>query len=322
MSKSPETKDHKKLKRTVVQILKNADFEIVDSEINIDIYGNGKTGFSIDVCGIHKETLLVFQCKDRHQINAINAELDSTNDRVRKVLKGKSKILKSDAGSLSDERLRKISSIKCCYAFTDKLSNKDTKENIETAGFVFWNYKAVKYYQRISEILKGLTKNEILKEFDMAFISKTIYRENAVEIKQGDNNLYLLGMHPGLLLKIAYVYRRAGNKSEAYQRIITKDRIQSISKFFNESDNLLLPNPVIIVFDAESDIQNKIKYVRNQLHFPISLCSAWIIDGQHRIYGFKDHPKYKSWTPDDDDDFKIPVVVFKELAVLDQNKTF
>ena len=322
MSKSSESKGHKKLKKTIVKILENADFDFVDSEVNIDIDDDGKTEFSIDVCGVHKETLLVFQCKDREKINDIKKELNSTNDYITKVLAGKFKVLESDAGRLSDTSLQNISDVQCCYAFTNKLSNKDTEENIKTAKFVFWDDKAVKYYQRVSEILKGLTKNEILKEFGVTFTSKTIYHENAVEIKQEDNHMYLLGMHPGLLLKIAYVYRRAGNKPGAYQRIITKDRIQSISKFFNESDNLLLPNPVIIVFDEDPDIQNGIEYKENQLHFPTSLCSAWIIDGQHRIYGFKDHPKYKNWIPDDDDGFKIPVVVFKELSTLDQNKTF
>lgn len=322
MNFEAETKGHKKLKKTISKILKDSNFDLVDTKVNIDIDEDGKTEFSIDVCGISKKTLFVFQCKDREKITDIKKELNSTKQYIKKVLEKKFNVLESDTGNISNNVLKTISDIKCCYAFTDKLSNKDTAKNVTTAKFIFWDYKAVKYYERVSQILKGITKNEIFKEFGIKISSKTIYHESAVEIKQENNKMYLLGIHPGLLLKIAYVYRRTGNKPGAYQRIINKDRIQSISNFFNNSKNLMLPNPVIIVFDEDDDVQKNIKYKNNEFYFPISYCSAWIIDGQHRIYGFKDHPKYKDWIPDEDDDFKIPVVVFMEMSKIEQNKTF
>ncbi len=71
------------------------------------------------------------------------------------------------------------------------------------------------------------------------------------------------------------------------------------------------------------ETQKKIHYEDGTLQFPITYCSAWIIDGQHRIYGFKDHPKYKNWDGEnEDDDFKIPVVAFIKLKEVEQNKTF
>ncbi|MCH9659099.1 DGQHR domain-containing protein [archaeon] len=322
MNFEAETKGHKKLKNTISKILQESDFDLVDTEVDIDIDEDGKTEFSIDVCALHKKTLFVFQCKDRDKITDIKKELNSTKLYIKKILEKKFNVLESDTGNISNDVLKTITDIKCCYAFTNKLSNKDTAKNVSTAKFIFWDHKAIKYYQRVSQILKGLTKNEILKEFGIKITSKTDYHEKAVEIKQENNKMYLLGIHPGLLLKIAYVYRRTGNKPDAYQRIITKDRIQSISNFFNSSKNLMLPNPVIIVFDEDTDIQENIKYEEGELHFPTSYCSAWIIDGQHRIYGFKDHPKYKDWIPDEDDDFKIPVVVFMEMSKIQQNKTF
>ena len=310
------------LKRTVKKILENADFQLVDTEVNIDIDDDGNSEFSIDVCALEKDTLFVFQCKDVGTLSSPKKEMNSTKEYIRKVLSGEFKVLESDTGNISDEILNKITEIKCCYVFTKQLSNKKMKDNVETAEFLFWNDQTVKYYRRISGILRHLTKNEILKEFNIEFSTRDTHEENAVQIKQEDNVMYLVGMHPGLLLKIAYVYRRTGKKPDAYQRIITKDRIDNISKFFNESENLLLPNPVIIVFDEDQTVQDKIKYKKGVLQFPVKYCSAWIIDGQHRIYGFKDHPKYKDWKPGEEDDFKIPVVVFDTLPFIEQNKTF
>ena len=319
---STESSGHKTLKRAIKRILENSNFRLIDTEVNIDIDSDGLTEFSIDVCAIERKTLLVFQCKDTKTIPNIKKEINALKEYRRKVLLKKFTVLQSDSTVITDEALNKITTVEVCYAFTSKLTNSSMRKNVESEQLVFWDNRTIKYYSRISKILKHLTKNEILREFNVEFSNRHTYEENAIQIKQKNNSMYLLGMHPGLLLKIAYVYRRTGNNADAYQRIITKDRIESISKFFNQSEDLLLPNPVIIVFDEDSAVQSKIKYQENKLTLPITYCSAWIIDGQHRIYGFKDHPQYKDWDPDNNDDFKIPVVVFTRLEHIKQNKTF
>lgn len=319
-----EDKGHLKLKNTIKNILENCSFEKVDVEVDIDLDDDGKIEFSIDACAIENSTLFVFQCKDTENLNDAKKELESTTSYMKKILSQKFNILKSS--NIKNADLLKISDIKCCYAFTTKLDNKDTEKYVKGVGFQFWDHRTVKYYQRMSDILKELTKNEILREFGLAFSKKGSWEENAVIIKQGENNtMYLLGMHPGLLLKIAYVYRRDSNKSSAYQRLINKERLSNISKFFLSENDLLLANPVIIVFDQDDEeVQNRVKFDNGVLRFPVAYCSAWIIDGQHRIFGFKDHQKYKNWTIEtaDSTDFKIPVVAFKKLPNLEQNKTF
>lgn len=322
---SSEDKGHLKLKNTIKTILENCGFDKVDTEINIDVDSDGKTEFSIDACAIYKDTLFVFQCKNRVSLSDIKKELTAASAYMQAVVDKKGKILDTTK-IITNADLNQINNVKCCYAFTDKLSNEDTEKHVKHAGYLFWDSKTVKYYKRISDILKNLSKNEILKEFGVSFIKKPIWEEEALEIKQGKNVMYFLGMHPGLLLKIAYVYRRNSEKPSAYQRLINKDRLINIARFFTSSPNLLLANPVIIVFDKDPEIQKRITYSSKDkiLRFPVSYCSAWIIDGQHRIYGFKDHPNYKNWDGDDDTDnnFKIPVVAFQKLDELDQNKTF
>ena len=312
---------HKALKKTLKKILENADFELVDTEVNIDTDDDGETEFSIDVCALHKKTLFVFQCKDINTMSSPKKEFGATQRYINEVLAKKFKVISSDNGYISDSVLNKITGIKCCYAFTKKLTNKNMEKNVTTAKFIFWDDKTVRYYKRVSEILKHITKHEILKEFGINSSPRQTFEEDAVKIDQEGNSFYLLGMHPGLLLKIAYVYRRTSNKPQAYQRMISKDRIDSISKFFNSKKEILLPNPVIIVFDKDKSVQDKIKFKSNKLTFPTSYCSAWIIDGQHRIFGFKEHMNYKEWDSDDDD-FKIPVVAFTKLSFIKQNKAF
>ncbi len=319
--------DHQKLQNAISKILKNCSFEKVDLEVDVDTDFDTKIELSIDVCAIDKKTLFVFQCKDVKEIPHVKDKISSTKQYFRRILSKQFEVRQSSKKIIKTEDLKKIKEIKCCYVFTKKLSNEDTEKEIIKSHFNFWNYRTVRYYSKVSAILKELTKNEIFREFDIKFPKKKTFEESAIQIQQEDNpTMYLLGMHPGLLLKIAYVYRRSGTKSDAYQRLINKERLESISKYFAETKNLLLPNCVIIVFDKDRQIQSKVRYLKGKkvLRFPVSYCSAWIIDGQHRIYGFKDHPDYKDWTGDEhlEEEFKIPVVAFKDLPEIEQNKSF
>ena len=319
---SSETPGHRRLKKSIKKILENADFKFIDTEVQIDMHGNGETELSIDVCALDGDVLFIFECKDTAGFSEPKKNIAAKMYRIEQIYQKKFKVLYSDEGQISYKTLCKVSQIKLCYVFSDKLVSKNTKEQIENEGCFFWDANTVKYFSRVSQVLNELTKNEIMKEFNVKFIGKNIRKENAVEIKQGNNIMYLLGMHPKILLTIAYIYRRTGGKPNAYQRIITKERIENISNFFQESRNILLPNPVIIVFDNEQEIQEELKYEKGQLKFPIQYCSAWIIDGQHRIYGFKNHPKYRKWPQINSDDFRIPVVAFKQLSLPAQSKTF
>jgi DGQHR domain-containing protein len=122
---------------------------------------------------------------------------------------------------------------------------------------------------------------------------------------------------------MGYVLRRTSNKPHAYQRAINKERILNIKDFFSLG-RVLLPNSIIIAFDHDPLIQNKINYNKasSLLTFSPKFCSAWIIDGQHRVYGFAGSKYDKKNINDGDDNFKLPVVAFKSLNELLQNKTF
>ena len=179
-----ESSGHKRLKNTVKRILENAGFGSVDTEIDIDVDGDNGIEFSIDVCALEKNTLLVFQCKDVEKMPALKKELNATEQYIQKILSKQFKILASDTNKISDTILSQITEIKCCYVFTNKLTNIEIKASLKKVGFVFWDSNTVKYYNRVSQILKHLTKNEILKEFDFRFTDKNVYKEGAIKIDQ------------------------------------------------------------------------------------------------------------------------------------------
>lgn len=105
-----------------------------------------------------------------------------------------------------------------------------------------------------------------------------------------------------------------------YQRLIKKSRLKSVEDFI-ENDNGYFPNSIVISIDAkncqfdhaDTQVKSTISDV-GILHLPKKYKSAFIIDGQHRLYGYS-NTSYK-------DKNTIPVVAFVNLSREEQVKLF
>jgi len=330
-----ETKEHKKLKNKLKKIMERCGF-LTDKEVHLNI--NGKKDInekyeddrSIDVLVKFdykgKNCMLFFECKDVEKVHNIKKELSAWENDIRKILQKKNEInvISSTDKKINNKDFEQLDNIKLCFVFTKKLEEKiyiNYQKIISQYSFVIWDYNAFRYYDKISSILEEWTKYEIFREFDFFFETTTTHKEKTVKIKQFKfPEMYMLGLHPGLLLKICYVLRRTSNKPQAYQRMLNQERMKQISEFLS-SNQILLPNAIIIAFDNEEKIQKEIEYDGTHLKFPIVYCSAWIIDGQHRVFGFL-KTKYKDWQIEKNEEFQLPVVAFKKLDEIMQNRTF
>ncbi|MHC4662050.1 MAG: DGQHR domain-containing protein [Planctomycetota bacterium] len=124
----------------------------------------------------------------------------------------------------------------------------------------------------------------------------------AIKSKMGKITYYLFSMQPEHLLKIAFVNTRAGNCSfidleKSYQRMINKGRIKKIRAyvenggFFPGSIILNFTRP-LVKYEEIGSAKTKKDLPKNaqpcMITLPPYYGSAWIIDGQHRIYGYAD----------------------------------
>ena len=106
-----------------------------------------------------------------------------------------------------------------------------------------------------------------------------------------------------------------------YQRIIKKKRLNEVREFINNGG--YFPNSIIISLDTEGKglvfdqaspkLDNTISRI-GILHIPKKYRSAYIIDGQHRLYGYSDSDYAETNT--------ILVVAFVDLARTEQIKLF
>ncbi|MEJ7778562.1 MAG: DGQHR domain-containing protein [Daejeonella sp.] len=148
----------------------------------------------------------------------------------------------------------------------------------------------------------------------------------AIEGKMGGHTYYSFSIEPEKLLKIGFVLHRNKaneNMMPTYQRLIKKARLKEIHSFIDD-DKGYFPNSIIINIVSEKNRKLVFDYSNNQvsdaisrigiLHLPKKYRSAFIIDGQHRLYGYA-NSQYKSSNT-------IPVVALINLERSEQVKLF
>jgi DNA sulfur modification protein DndB len=113
---------------------------------------------------------------------------------------------------------------------------------------------------------------------------------------------YSFCVSPEYLLKIAFVSHRARGKAsdiDAYQRLLKKSRLKSIREYIAEGG--FFPTNIVVNiaesrwlnFDrGKQQIEDKTSIV-GWLHIRPAYRVAWIIDGQHRLFAYANHPLAK-----------------------------
>ncbi len=330
-----------RLKNAVKKVLENCGLEnlVVDREVQINFTGATGTGGKVQVdkefdvvakfTFSGKKILFLFECEDSKEAKSVKKYYrDYNNDLVAIAKKWDTvTVIKSADGQLQGRHLRDVDIVRVCFLYGSNFSEQSYRTCLQEAAphsFHVWNYFAVTYYETISSILGTWTRYELFKEFALNLEATTTFRIDAMEVKQKGKTMYLGAIHPGQLLKIAYVVRRASERTLAYQRMLSKERIATIGEFISSPDpQSFIPNAVIIVLDAEPQLRGLAGFdaKKRKLTLPLAYCSAWMIDGQHRAYGFLG-TAYEHWTQEQHEPFDLPVVVFLDLSEELQTQTF
>jgi DNA sulfur modification protein DndB len=133
----------------------------------------------------------------------------------------------------------------------------------------------------------------------------------ALKCHQEDITFYAFVLTAEQLIKITFVSRREGE--DGYQRLLNSKRAESIRKYIELGR--VLPNNIILNFDDPKQISYNNE--RGLITIPFIPKSAWVIDGQHRLYGaslLKDTELAKN--------YQFLVSAFVGLDITEQAKMF
>lgn len=268
----------------------------------------------IDVFAADDETILIVECKSSEDLNEVQFKKDI--EKLHGQMEGLRKCaLKQYPG-------RKVKFIWATHNCI--MSAKDIKR-LQEWDIIFFSDSTIQYYSELVKHLGTCSRYQLLGNLlANTEIKKMQNKVLAIKGKMGGHEYYEFSIEPEKLLKIGYVlHRNEANKNmmPTYQRIIKRKRLKEVQSFIN--DGGYFPNSIIVSIDSggrklqfdesPTKLDDSISKIE-VLHLPKRYHSAYIIDGQHRLYGYSDS-EYANTN-------SIPIVAFVDLDRSEQLKLF
>lgn len=277
-------------------------------------YQNPDITQQIDVFAADDETVIIAECK------AAETTKDGVFKKPLEAFHGQMEGLRREA----QKRFPKAK-VKFIWATHNYIISPADQAKMQEWGIVHFSDAVINYYYELVKHLGTCARYQLLGNlFANQEIRNMDDKIPAIQGEMGGHKYYSFLIEPERLLKIGYVlHRNEANKNmmPTYQRLIKKKRLLDVQKFINNGG--YFPNSLIISIDSDGkglqfDMSGtKVDGAHSRLgvlHLPRRYRSAYIIDGQHRLYGYSDSP-YATKN-------SIPVVAFVDLDRHEQIKLF
>jgi len=271
----------------------------------------------IDVIAINDDSILIVECKSAEKPSrppSFKTEFEALRQRMDGHRKALEQLFGKD---------RKIKYIFATRNIRISRESADAKRLIDSGGFLY-NDNAYEYVEALLKTYKNAAHYQFMA---LLFKGQDINKEKisvpAIEGVMGGKHYYMFSLEPELLLKMGFVlHRTRANEAEmpTYQRLLVPSRLKGINKYIE--DGGFFPNSVILNFSEslrkiEFQAHSRDESTRSRtgiLKVPNAYSIAYIIDGQHRIYGYANSEYRISNT--------IPVVAFRGLEPSEQLEMF
>jgi len=268
----------------------------------------------VDVLAVDDEVALVIECKSS---DAEQPRTETFKTEIEAIQGYRTGLV----GAI--HRLLPGVKVKFVFATNNIYVSKETLVRIENADIAYLDEEAVNYYHELADHLGPAAKFQLLGNLfhgqKIAAMDATV---PAIRGKMGGYTYYSFAIEPERLLKVAYVLHRNNANMRwmpTYQRIIKKSRLKKISQFVEKGG--FFPNSLII------NVNNGGKPLRfdksdkqagsttlGLLYLPPKYRSAYIIDGQHRLFGYAHSSRASSEL--------VPVVAFVDMPGSKQLEMF
>lgn len=299
-------------------------FRILNSDENLSLpWGKDKNDHQqIDVLAVGEDAIFVVECKAAE--SSRNANFKKEIDHIEQTRNGIIKGLRELFGN--DKKIKFVFATRN-YRFLD---TNDDISRLKSKKIYHFNENAYNYVNNLIKSYKGAAIYQFYGlMFNGELINNDKIRIPALKGNMGKHEYYMLSIEPSILLKIGFVLHRTkvndAMSQPTYQRLLVPSRLKGIGKFID--DGGYFPNSIIINFDSSDkklgiEFQSAGKVSSDSdsrfgtLIIPNAYGIAYIIDGQHRVYGYSAAKKnYK-------DTNTIPVVAFKNMDANEQLQIF
>ena len=241
----------------------------------------------IDVFAKDDESVIIVECTQRDTLGKKN--MANLIEKIRAIRKS---LLKSIHKMYGEPTKLKV---KFVIATRNILWGDADRSKCKEAEVAIIADVELDYYAALAQHLKHASRYQLLGHmFSGQKVDGLLRKVVATRGKMGGHTFYSFLISPDELLKVAYVGHKASrdiDNLETYQRMLQPLRLKKIAKYINNGGkfptnivvNLKTNKKSVLRFETKEKFDEKALGV---LHLPPIYASAWIIDGQHRLYGY------------------------------------
>lgn len=286
----------------------------------LDPKSNDSPRTKIDVVGLDHEIALAIECK--------SSERPSKRPQFQEELGKFALIRKRFAAAVNSQFKTDVKrQVVLAMFLSNILLSQNDKRRAKEHNILLFDEHDLDYFERLVKHTGIAAKYQLFCEM---LPNKPIrglqIRLPAVRTKIGGALCYSFCISPAYLLKIAYVSHRSKTKGvdiDTYQRMVKKSRLDRIRGYI--SDGGIFPTNIVInVSDKHLEFhqmhqdttngRGKDRGTLGWLTIRPSYKSAWVIDGQHRLYAYSGHEKAEKDV--------LPVLAFQNLKPSQQANLF
>ena len=298
----------------------NLGFPILNSDEKLRVQWGNNAGENkqLDVVAVGDDAIFVVECKA-----AEKPKSQSFQQALTEIAQYKEGVAESLRQVYGKEKRVKFIFATRNYRIQ---SGGDDDVRMKNNGIYHMDENAYNY---ICNLIKSY-KSSVKYQFYGLMFKDELINDKPITIPalkgtMGGRSYYLFSIEPSTLLKIGFVLHRTkvnDSMAPTYQRLLVPKRLKGITKFIDEGG--FFPNSIILNFaEPNDDIKITFDPIHKEkasdsefglLNIPNAYGIAYIIDGQHRVYGYS-NSKYK-------DEHTIPVVAFQDMTSEDQLKIF
>ena len=282
-----------------------------------------KTNLSkqIDVFAREEQCFCLIECKSAekpHSRESLATEIDQMGHIYHQLESSVYSHFRIEKGNKS-----KFKAIRILALHNIDIYEQDL-ERAKNANVHVLDDSMVEYYSQLANHFGKSSKYQFLADMlPNIEIPQLIDPIPAIRGKMGKKIFYSFLMEPEKLLRISYIAHRGKTNEESlktYQRMAKKTRLKKIEKYIKESEGIF---PTSIVINIHSGRGMKFEPAEKEyrgnsilgtLYIPNCYKTAWIIDGQHRLFAYSDIEESKTAT--------LPVIAFENLEAETQAKLF
>lgn len=272
----------------------------------------------IDVVAIDDEIVLVVECKASEK----PSKRSQFQEELSRLFVLRDSLIRAVKEQYPTDTKRQTV---LAFFLSNVLLSDNDRIRANDANILLFDDKDLEYYETLVAHVGPAAKYQLLADMLQGkSIPGLEIRVPAVRTKMGGAICYTFSITPEYLLKISYVSHRSKGKASdvnTYQRMLNRAKLNTIRQYI--SDDGTFPTNIVVNLDKKRLLFERVQQkggvdqdagVLGWLDIRPSYKSAWIIDGQHRLYAYSGHDRAAT--------SRLAVLAFEGLQPGEQARMF